>query len=63
MDDPEYIVSGHRFDIYEQLGCYPFTYNTPVAYPLSELWPLVIGLVSAVYACSFIAPFINDRPD
>ncbi|EIN05683.1 STE3-domain-containing protein, partial [Punctularia strigosozonata HHB-11173 SS5] len=57
----QYIVSGHRFDIYEDLGCYPFTYNTPVAYPLSELWPLVIGLVSASYAFLTLRAFFQRR--
>lgn len=45
----EYIVSGHRFDIYEGIGCSAFTYNTPLAYPFSLLWPLVIALISACY--------------
>lgn len=47
----EYIVQGHRFNIFEDIGCYPFTYNVPPAYALVSSWPLVIGLVSAVY-CS-----------
>ncbi|KAH7912936.1 pheromone A receptor-domain-containing protein [Hygrophoropsis aurantiaca] len=46
----EYIVQGHRFDIYEEIGCYPATYNTPPSYPLVLMWPVVIGLISAVYA-------------
>ncbi|KAH7926791.1 STE3-like pheromone receptor [Leucogyrophana mollusca] len=46
----EYIVQGHRFDIYEQIGCYPATYNTTLSYPLVLMWPVVIGLVSSVYA-------------
>lgn len=40
---------GHRYDIYQQVGCYPFVYNTPVAFPLVYVWPIVIGLCSAVY--------------
>lgn len=56
-DDPhfvfsiEYIVEGHRFNIYEEIGCYPATYNVTLAYPLSIVWPLVIGLASVIY-CS-----------
>ena len=45
----EFIVEGHRYNIFEDIGCYPFTFNTPIAFPLSIVWPLVIGLVSAVY--------------
>ncbi|OBZ74475.1 Pheromone B alpha 1 receptor [Grifola frondosa] len=51
----EYIVSGHRYDIFEEIGCYPFIYNTPVAYPLSVVWPVVIGLISAVYCVLTLA--------
>lgn len=45
----QYVVQGHRFNIYEDIGCFPMTYNTPVAYPLVYCWPVAIGLVSAVY--------------
>lgn len=45
----EYIVSGHRYDVYGDIGCFPFTYNTLPAYPLVVIWPVVIGLISAVY--------------
>ena len=47
----EYIVQGHRFNIYEDVGCWPATYNTPYAYLLVFSWPVVIALVSAVYCC------------
>lgn len=48
---PEYITQGHRFDIYEDIGCYPFTYGTWAAVFIVSLAPIAIGLVSAVY-CS-----------
>ncbi|KAI9057582.1 B mating type pheromone receptor [Trametes sanguinea] len=57
----QYIVSGHRFDIYEGIGCYPFTYNTPLAYPLSIVWPLVVALVSACYCVLTFAAFLRRR--
>ncbi|KAI6143277.1 STE3-domain-containing protein [Pisolithus tinctorius] len=44
-----YIVQGHRFNIFEEIGCYPTTYNTPPAYALVFCWPVAIGVVSAVY--------------
>lgn len=49
----EYIVQGHRYNIFEDVGCYPFTYNTPVAYVLVITWPIVIGLISGVYCGKF----------
>jgi hypothetical protein len=45
----ELIVQGHRFNIYEQIGCFPMTYNTKAAYPLVFAWPTIIGSISAVY--------------
>jgi pheromone a factor receptor len=47
----QYVVEGHRFTIFEDIGCFPDTYNTYLAYPLVWAWPLTIGVVSAVY-CS-----------
>jgi pheromone a factor receptor len=47
----EYIVQGHRFDIFQEIGCYPAIYNTLPAYFISFMWPILIGLVSMVY-CS-----------
>ena len=49
----EYVVQGHRFDIFEGVGCYPFIYNTILAFLLSDCWPIVIGLISACYCCRF----------
>ncbi|KAI0053512.1 STE3-domain-containing protein [Auriscalpium vulgare] len=51
------IVQGHRFDIYEDVGCFPVTYNTPPAYPLVFCWPLVIGIVSLTYSAAAVCLF------
>ncbi|GBE87047.1 hypothetical protein SCP_1002940 [Sparassis crispa] len=59
----QYVVSGHRFDIFEGIGCYPYTYNTIAAYPLSVLWPLVIGLISAVYCVLTLREFFRRRAE
>jgi pheromone a factor receptor len=55
----QYIVQGHRFDIIEDVGCRPFTYNTPLAYPLVIFPPLVIGLISGVYSALTIRAFYH----
>ncbi|KAJ7759923.1 pheromone A receptor-domain-containing protein [Mycena metata] len=57
----QYVVQGHRYNIMEDIGCYPDTYNTPLAYPLSYLWPNVIGLVSAVYCILSLREFNRRR--
>jgi pheromone a factor receptor len=53
----QYIVQGHRFDIFEDVGCRPFTYNTPPAYPLVFFPPLIIGIISGVYSALTIRAF------
>jgi hypothetical protein len=58
----EYIVQGHRFNIFEDIGCYPFTYNTAASFPLVFCWPIVIGLVSAVYGCKLCSAIIASAP-
>jgi pheromone a factor receptor len=50
---PEYVASGHRFNIVEDYGCGPATYNTPLAFVLVWSWPLIIALVSASYGGRF----------
>ncbi|KAI0321155.1 pheromone A receptor-domain-containing protein [Amylostereum chailletii] len=47
----EYVVQGHRFDIIEDIGCSFTAWPTPVAWALYYPWPLVISLVSCVFAC------------
>lgn len=44
-----YVVQGHRFDIFEQVGCYPHIVNMLPAYFLVMMWPILIGLTSMIY--------------
>ncbi|RXW19560.1 hypothetical protein EST38_g6283 [Candolleomyces aberdarensis] len=53
----QYIVQGRRFDIFEDIGCFPFTYNTPVAFVLVHCQPVLIGLISSVYCAMSIHLF------
>ncbi|TFY73519.1 hypothetical protein EWM64_g10493, partial [Hericium alpestre] len=57
----QYVVQGHRFDIFEDVGCFPFTWNTPLAYVLVFTWPVVIGLVSIFYCSLSIRTFWKRR--
>lgn len=41
--------TGHRYDLYEQVGCYPYIPNTALAFPLVLLWPIVVALGSVIY--------------
>lgn len=57
----QYIPQGHRFDIFEDVGCFPFTYRTWVGLVIGSLPPIFIGLVSAVYAVLSIIAFNKSR--
>jgi pheromone a factor receptor len=57
----QYIVQGHRFNIFEEIGCYPATYNTPPAYVLVFTWPLVLGCISAYYCIRTIVELAQRR--
>nr|AAF01420.1 Rcb3.42 [Coprinopsis cinerea] len=57
----QYVVQGHRYDIFQDIGCYATTVNTPPAYPLVFLWPTIIGLVSAVYCILTLREFMRRR--
>ncbi|KAF7372713.1 Pheromone B alpha 3 receptor [Mycena sanguinolenta] len=57
----QFIVQGHRFNIVENIGCYPTTYNVALAYPLSYLWPNVINVVSGCYAVCTLRAFLRRR--
>ncbi|KIL64378.1 hypothetical protein M378DRAFT_163415 [Amanita muscaria Koide BX008] len=59
----QFVVQGHRYDIWEDVGCYSTTVNTPLAYPLSFLWPNIIGLVSAVYSILILRAFLRRRAE
>ncbi|KAF9261048.1 STE3-like pheromone receptor [Marasmius fiardii PR-910] len=56
-----FIVQGHRFDIFEGLGCVPTTYNTLPAYFLYFMWPLFLGTISLVYSFLNLRSFYNRR--
>lgn len=55
-----YIVQGHRFDIFEQVGCYPNIVSMLPSFFLVIMWPILIGIISAIYCGrSVFLPFIS----
>ncbi|KAJ6463103.1 hypothetical protein DFH09DRAFT_1382543 [Mycena vulgaris] len=44
------IVQGHRFNILEDIDCYPALFNSLPTYFISSMWPLLIGLASPLPA-------------
>ena len=57
----DYIIQGHRFNIFEDLGCFPATYYTWLSYPILLLPPIIIGLFSATYATLTIIAFYKNN--
>ncbi|KAG8719611.1 a-factor receptor [Ceratobasidium sp. 395] len=56
-----YIVQDHRFDILEDYGCWPATYNTLLTVPLVLIWPIIISVASFIYAGLTIRAFLETR--
>ncbi|KAH8114854.1 pheromone A receptor-domain-containing protein [Phellopilus nigrolimitatus] len=56
-----FFVQGHRFDIFEEMGCFPVTLNTPPSYFLVWMWPLLLGLISMVYCVLTVSTFLKRR--
>lgn len=46
----DYVVQGHRFDILEDIGCFPSVYNVTLAYPLYLIWAPLLAIISFVYS-------------
>ncbi|KAJ6458070.1 putative pheromone receptor [Mycena vitilis] len=57
----QYIVQGHRYNIFEDIGCLGETFETPVAVVLFHLPPILVGCVSAVYCILSIRSFYRSR--
>ncbi|KAF8597846.1 STE3-domain-containing protein [Ceratobasidium sp. AG-I] len=56
-----FIVQSHRYDIIEDIGCWPVVYNTLVAVPTVLMWPIIIGSASFIYACHSILAFLRRQ--
>lgn len=59
----QYVVQGHRFNIFEDIGCYPFSYNTPLTFVLLDGPPTVISIVSGIYSVMTILLFQKRRTE
>ncbi|KIN98849.1 hypothetical protein M404DRAFT_156674 [Pisolithus tinctorius Marx 270] len=56
-----YVVQGHRFDILEDVGCWPSIYNTLPAYFLVFMWPTLLGCVSFTFSALTLRAFYRRR--
>ncbi|KAI0061300.1 STE3-domain-containing protein [Artomyces pyxidatus] len=58
-----YIVQGHRFNIYEEIGCWPALVNRAPGYALVWSWPIIIGVVSGLYGILAVKAFVHHRKE
>ena len=56
----EFFIQGHRFDIFEDVGCYPALVNSIPTYFLFNIWPIIFGLISASYCGKIHRYFISQ---
>ncbi|KZT67295.1 putative fungal pheromoneG-protein-coupled receptor [Daedalea quercina L-15889] len=56
-----WFMQGHRFDIYEGIGCWPTIPNTVVSWFIYDLWPVFFGTMTAVYCTLTIRAFLQRR--
>ncbi|GJJ09331.1 hypothetical protein Clacol_003553 [Clathrus columnatus] len=56
-----YCVQGHRFDIYEDFGCYPNTYLSVPALILIYIPPFIVSFISMIYAVLALRHFFHRR--
>jgi pheromone a factor receptor len=56
-----YIVQGHRFNIFEDIGCFPASYYVWPIYPIIYLPPIIIGLFTATYSVMTVIAFHKNR--
>ncbi|EIN05681.1 STE3-domain-containing protein [Punctularia strigosozonata HHB-11173 SS5] len=56
-----YIVTGHRFNIFEDVGCWPALYDTIPTFFLVSAWPILLGLISSVYCVLSLRALIRRQ--
>lgn len=59
--DPVFFIQGHRFDIFEGIGCIAAVPNSILYFVLYGCWPIAMGLVSACYCVLTLRAFIRRR--
>ncbi|KAH8823709.1 putative fungal pheromoneG-protein-coupled receptor [Flagelloscypha sp. PMI_526] len=57
----QFVVQGHRFNIFEDYGCVPSIVNTIPTFFIFTMWPLLIGIISAIYCVLSLWQFTKHR--
>ncbi|KAG8687519.1 a-factor receptor [Ceratobasidium sp. 423] len=56
-----YIVQPTRYNIIENIGCWPNIYNSLLAIPMVFMWPIIISCASFIYCSLSIRGFLKAR--
>lgn len=59
----DYVVQGHRYNVWEDMGPMIATYNVDIAFPLFFMWDPLLCLISAVYSLLTIRLFLARRKE
>ena len=57
MWDIDYVIQGHRYNIYEDVGCAPAMYPTVEWLVLLNALPLYTGIFTTIYASTYLVCF------
>jgi pheromone a factor receptor len=59
----DFIVQGHRYNVFEDLGPMVATYNVTVAFPLYYIWEPLVCFISAIYCALTLGHFMKKRAE
>jgi len=59
----DYVVQGHRYNVWEDLGPIAETYNVTLAFPLYYMWETLICVTSAIFSIMTIRLFLARRKE
>ncbi|CAE6372428.1 unnamed protein product [Rhizoctonia solani] len=56
-----YVVQPNRYNIIENIGCWPPSQPTLLTVPMTTIWPIIIGTASFIYCGLSIRAFLSAR--
>jgi hypothetical protein len=59
----DYVVQGHRYNVWEDLGPLAETYNVTLAFPITYIWEPLICAISAVFSIMTIQMFLARQKE
>jgi hypothetical protein len=57
----DWFFQGHRYDILEDVGCFPYVFNSWFGFLMCWSWPIILGVISGIYGSAFPLPLSRRR--